>query len=257
MQIVLLSIFALIFGSFASLLSYRLAKKQPIVFTRSKCLACLAPLQFYNLIPLFSWIFQGGKCSKCKAKISIRYPLIELSFLISFLIIYFFFGQKINYQMIIHFLMASTLIVMIIVDLEEYFIPDITQYFLAILVIILLILNGGNQAVFDNILSAFLYAGFGIALYGFFYITTGLHAIGIDDIKFFFITGLMFGINDFLLFMLFSGVFGTVFGSLWQKIKKEEIFPFAPAICLSFFICMLLSEKFNLIDWIGKKMFFL
>ncbi len=256
MQLILVIISALIFGSFASLVSYRLAKKQPIVFARSKCVNCGISLKILNLIPLFSWLFQGGKCSNCKTKISCRYPLIELSFLIAFLAIYFVLHQVINWKMIIYFLIAGTLIIMIITDLEEYFIPDSTQYFLAILVIILAIINGGTAGALLNIKAAFLYAGFGLALYAFFYFTTKLEAIGIDDIKFLFIAGLMLGTSNFLAFMLLSGVFGTLFGVIWQKVKEEQTFPFAPALCFAAFLCLLFEKKINPVDVLGSLLFF-
>ena len=255
MQVILVGIFALIFGSFASLVSYRLARKQPIVFARSKCANCGSLLKARNLIPLFSWIFQRGKCLNCHAKISIRYPLIELSFLISFLIIFFTLNYQITYKTLLYFAIAGTLIVMIIVDLEEYFIPNSTQYFLTILVTLLAILENGQYGALLTIRAAFLYMIFGLGLYLFFYLTTKLEAIGIDDIKFFFIAGLMLGEKNFLTFMLLSGIFGTIFGSLWQKIKKEETFPFAPALCLSAFICLLYGKKLDLIDLVGKMIF--
>ncbi len=241
----LVIIFSLIIGSFASLLSYRMARKQPIVFTRSKCTNCGMALKFYNLIPLFSWIFQGGRCSNCKTKISIRYPLIELAFLLSFLTIYFVLKGEPSIKMTLYFLIASTLLIMVVVDLEEYFIPDSTQYFLAILATILVFVEGGNAGVFANIKSAFIYAGFGLLLYGFFYFTAGLEAIGIDDIKFFFVVGFMLGLSNFITFMLLSGVFGMTFGAIWQKVTKQETFPFAPAICTSAFLCLLFGKKLN------------
>jgi prepilin signal peptidase PulO-like enzyme (type II secretory pathway) len=244
-------ILALIFGSFASLVSYRLAQKQAIIFTRSKCPNCGFVLKIKNLIPLFSWLYQKGKCSNCKAKISVRYPLIELSFIVTFLIIFGSLQPPINCKMIIYFLIAGTLIVMSVVDLEHYFIPDSTQYFLTILVTVLIIMQNGNSAVLSNLKAAFLYAGFGLALLAFFYFTTTLEAIGTDDIKFFFVAGFMLGINNFLTFMMLSGFCGLIFGSLWQKIKNDETFPFAPAICTSSFICLLFGNKLDPVRLLG------
>jgi len=107
MQIFLVAIFALAMGSFVSLLSYRLANKQPIIFTRSKCINCGCVLKAINLIPLFSWLCQKGKCSQCHCKISARYPAIELSFLITFLAIFFVLGSEINFKILLYFLIAS------------------------------------------------------------------------------------------------------------------------------------------------------
>lgn len=254
-QITLIIIFGLIFGSFISLLSYRAASKQAVVFTRSKCVKCGIILKIRNLIPLFSWIFQRGKCSSCKGKISLRYLIIELSCVIVLLVVYFALGQQINYKMILYCLISATLILMIITDLEHYFIPNLAQYFLAFFVIVATILEGGTNAALLNVGSALIYMAFGLALLAFFYFTAKIEAIGIDDIKFFFIAGLMLTMKDFLMFMLLSGIFGIIFGFCWQKIKKEQTFPFAPALCLSMFICMLFDKKINPVDLIGSLLF--
>lgn len=254
-QLVLVVFFSLIFGSFTSLLSYRLAHKEPFVFTRSKCTSCGVALTPLNLIPIFSWLFQRGKCGKCHAKISARYPLIELSFLLSFLTIYFVLDQQINLKTILYFLIASTLILMCVIDLEQYFIPDSSQYFLTVLAAILIVSQGGTPAIFAHVKSAFLYAGFGLGLWAFFYFTTTLEAIGIDDLKFFFVSGFLLGTQNFLAFMMLSGLLGLVFGSLWQKIMKDETFPFAPAICMSSFLCLLFDTKLDPVVLMGNWIF--
>ncbi len=255
MQIFLIAILALILGSFFSLITHRLFNNQPIVFTRSKCTNCGCILKIINLIPLFSWLFQRGKCGECKCKISWRYPLIELAFLISFLVIYFVLGRELNIKMLLHFAIASTLIVMCIVDLEHYFIPNVSQYLLAIFVALLLISQGGSNAVLTNLKAAFIFTLFSVALWAFFYFIAKIDALGIDDIKFFFIAGLMLGMKDFLTFMILSGFFGMIFGALWQKLKKDENFPFAPAICLASFVCLLLDKKINPVDLMGSLLF--
>lgn len=255
-QIFLITILALIFGSFASLVSYRLANNQPIIFTRSKCTNCGTNLGVLNLIPLISWIIQLGKCSKCHHKISIRYPLIELGFVVSFLMIYFSLDQQLSYKMLLYFGITGIFIVMSTIDIEKYFIPDSTQYALTILVTLLLISEGSTRLIFTNIAASFLYIGFGLALFGFFYITTKVEALGIDDLKFLFIIGLLLGTKDFLSFMLLSGVFGTILGIIWQKVKNEDVFPFAPSLCLSAFLCMLFDKKIDPIDVLGSLLFF-
>lgn len=256
MQIFFVIILGLIFGSFGTLVSYRLAHKQPIVFTRSKCLHCGYLLKVWNLIPVFSWIIQGGKCSSCHKKISLRYPLIELSFVLSFLAVYFALGQNLDAKTFVHFAIAATLIIMIVTDLEEYFIPDVLQYVLTILVTILIILQTGLETVGSHAPAAFIYLFSGIGLWLFFRYAAGIDALGIDDLKFFFIAGFALGTKNFLPFMILSGVFGVIFGTLWQKIKKDETFPFAPAICFALFICLLFADKIKPVDALGSALFF-
>lgn len=67
----------LVLGSFVTMLSYRLPRGESIVWPRSRCALCKSALGVRDLVPLFSWIFHGGRCRHCGGAISIRYPAIE------------------------------------------------------------------------------------------------------------------------------------------------------------------------------------
>lgn len=66
-----------VFGSFYTLAVYRIPLKQDITHTRSYCPKCNHKLQFFDLIPILSYIFLGGKCRYCKEKIRPRYLILE------------------------------------------------------------------------------------------------------------------------------------------------------------------------------------
>jgi prepilin signal peptidase PulO-like enzyme (type II secretory pathway) len=242
LQFIFIIFFGLVAGSFISLVSYRLVSKEPILIARSKCVHCNTKLKIKNLIPLFSWIFQQGKCSHCHKKISIRYPLIEFFTALGFGITFILLGGNLDKKFIIYLAILMVLITMIIIDLEHYFIPDILQLILAFLATILVVHNGGITAIYKGILPSILFVGFGLVVWMFFYFSAGIDGIGIDDFKFFLIAGFMLGIDNFLLFMFLSGMIGAIFGVFWQKIKNDETFPFAPAICISAYICMLIGR---------------
>lgn len=74
---IFLFIFGIFVGSFLNLISDRLPNKKKIVFGRSECEFCRKPLGIKNLIPIFSFIFQKGKCSFCNRKLSFYYPFSE------------------------------------------------------------------------------------------------------------------------------------------------------------------------------------
>jgi prepilin signal peptidase PulO-like enzyme (type II secretory pathway) len=88
-----------LFGSFFSLATYRIPRKQDIIATRSYCPNCKHRLEFFDLIPILSYIFCFGKCRYCKEKISIRYLLLEVingfMFVILFFAMYKLFGYNI------------------------------------------------------------------------------------------------------------------------------------------------------------------
>ncbi len=245
MEIFFISLVALVFGSFASCISHRMAIGESWVFVRSKCLKCNKILSVKNLIPLFSWIFQKGKCHNCKEKISWRYPLIELLFLGSFLAIFFINHQIINAKFIFICLIATILIIMSIIDIEKYFIPDIMQTALLIVVVALVYFDDGFATIHLNILAGVAFMSFLMALYFLFYIAIKRAAIGNDDIKIMFTIGFAIGFSKFLSFIFLTGIFGIIFGSIWIKLKKDDAFPFAPALSLSFLTCLLIDKNFS------------
>ena len=96
------------FGSFFSLAIYRIPLRQDITHTRSYCPNCNHKLSFWDMIPVFSYIFLGGKCRYCKKKIRLRYFLLELFTGIAFVL----FALSINFN--IYALNVSTLVYLIV-----------------------------------------------------------------------------------------------------------------------------------------------
>lgn len=83
------------FGSFFTLAVYRIPLKKDITHERSFCPNCNHRLEFFDMIPIFSYLFLGGKCRYCGQKIRIRYLLLEclsgLVFLLGFISLKIFF----------------------------------------------------------------------------------------------------------------------------------------------------------------------
>jgi leader peptidase (prepilin peptidase)/N-methyltransferase len=75
-----LAIFAvgLAFGSFLNVCIYRLPRGFSVIHPRSACPKCGKAIRFYENIPVFSWLLLRGRCHNCKARISVRYLLVEL-----------------------------------------------------------------------------------------------------------------------------------------------------------------------------------
>ena len=73
-----MAVLGLMIGSFLNVVIHRVPTKTMFKKNRSECPNCHAQLKWYHNIPLLSYLFLGGRCSFCKEKISIRYPLVEL-----------------------------------------------------------------------------------------------------------------------------------------------------------------------------------
>ena len=75
---IIIFIIGTLFGSFYTLAIYRIPKKIDITHTHSFCPKCNHKLGFFELIPVWSYLFLGGKCKECKQKIRPRYLIIEI-----------------------------------------------------------------------------------------------------------------------------------------------------------------------------------
>ncbi len=90
MEILLYTIIFIIgtfFGSFFTLAVYRIPRKEDILIKHSYCPNCNSKLGFFDLFPVFSYIFLGAKCRYCKNKIRPRYLILEILSGLSFLIL--------------------------------------------------------------------------------------------------------------------------------------------------------------------------
>jgi leader peptidase (prepilin peptidase)/N-methyltransferase len=245
-EIIVFFLFGSIFGSFATMASYRIPRDEDIVMRPSCCPKCNHRLGFLDLFPIFSWLFSGGKCRHCKSPVSCRYPLIELALSSLFVLIYLKIGA--NLEGFALCALAICLVIMITVDLEHQIIPDSIQLAMLITGIIYSYAIGirwqeclGGAAV-----------GLAVALslrYG-FWLYKKREGLGMGDVKFFAVAGLFLGIKAFAPFMFLSGIIGVTSGILWKKAGKGDEFPFGPALAIAMFLCLIIPEyTVNVIYW--------
>ncbi len=109
-------------GSFLNVVIIRIPKGESISFPASHCVTCKHPLKWYHNIPILSWLFLSGKCSFCKEKISIQYPIIEA------LTTFIFLSTAMQTDTVADALIISTLFTMLlalsVIDLKYKAVPD-------------------------------------------------------------------------------------------------------------------------------------
>jgi leader peptidase (prepilin peptidase)/N-methyltransferase len=71
--------FGLVVGSFMTVAVYRLPRGESVVRPRSRCPACGAEIGARDNIPVLSWLLLRGRCRRCGERISVEYPLLELT----------------------------------------------------------------------------------------------------------------------------------------------------------------------------------
>jgi len=236
-----------VFGSFVTLASWRLPLGEDIVVKPSRCPQCEARLGFRDLWPVLSWFTSSGKCRHCHAKISARYPLIEIATAALFLLVYARYG--LTFPGILLALMGVALLIMIVVDLEHYLIPDQIHWVLLVLGLTYHFTIGTKP---ETIVGGFLLgSAIGLTLHHGYRWLRKKEGLGYGDVKFLAVSGLWLGVMPIVPFLFFSGLIGTIFGLLWRAIGKGPIFPFGPALAVSLFLCVVYPEFPNLFWHIG------
>ena len=113
-----------IVGSFLNVVIIRLPQKDAsIVFPSSHCPGCQAKLHWYDNIPIISYIFLRGKCRFCNMKISMQYPLVELTMAIISYVLFYRFSFSVLFG--IYFFFCAALLAIIFIDSYHQIIPDL------------------------------------------------------------------------------------------------------------------------------------
>ena len=92
-----------------------------IVKMRSRCVSCGRQLRWYDMVPLFSYLFLRGKCRYCKTEVSLRYPLVEAANGVLYVMVVLIHG--VNIDSLLCCLLASALLVLSVIDFWTYEIP--------------------------------------------------------------------------------------------------------------------------------------
>lgn len=115
--LILVCIVGLCLGSFYNVVILRSLSNESIVFPASKCPKCQTPLKPWHNIPVLSYVFLKGKCAFCKEKISIQYPLVEVTTMLLFLLSYWKLG--ITLQALFTAIFISGMLIMTMTDIRE------------------------------------------------------------------------------------------------------------------------------------------
>ncbi len=241
MVYIILFLFGLMFGSFYNVVGLRLSKGESIVFPPSHCTSCNHRLKFFDLFPLFSYIFLKGKCRYCNKHISIKYPLFELLTAILFCLCYYKFGYSVD--CLIALILCSTLIIITVSDLDSYIIPDSVLIISSILIFGLLFYKYKSIPL-NNLLygvSTFIFM-FMIKLLGNFVLKK--ESMGDGDIKLMAIVGLVIGLKKSVLALFMASYLGLPY-AIYIMVKKNvnHELPFGPFLSLASLILLFIDIK--------------
>lgn len=242
-------------GSFLNVLIYRIPLKEDFVKTRSHCMSCGYQLRWYDLVPLFSWLCLRGKCRKCKAKISVQYPLIEFLNGCLWLVTYLLYGLSIT--TLLYCLMISSLIALSVIDFRTYEIPVGFNIFILVLGAIRIITDYHSWPEYVIGLVAV-----SVPLLLIFYATKG-RGIGGGDVKLMGAVGLLLGWKLVVLAFFLGCLFGSIIHIARMKISGEShvlaMGPYLSAgiVVACFFGNQMISAYFGYLDSLLTTNFFI
>lgn len=237
---IIIFLFGIVIGSFLNVCIYRIPKHEDIVKTRSHCMSCGYQLKWYDMFPVFSYLFLGGKCRQCGAKLSVQYPLIEAANGILYTMIVWMNG--VNVESLLYCLLTSALIVLSVIDFRTYEIPLGINLFILALGLIRVATDYRN---FPDYLIGFLSVSAVLAVL--YYVSKG-RAIGGGDVKLMAVCGLLLGWKLIIMAFLLGCIFGAVIHVIRMRVSGEDhVLAMGPYLSMGVFIAALWGNQ--LLTW--------
>lgn len=250
------ALFGLILGSFLNVCIYRIPLGQSLALPRSYCPECGRFIHWYDNIPVFSFLWLRGRCRKCRRKIPLRYPFVELLTGFFSVVCYLKFGPHLSYLFYFPLLIAP-LIVLTFIDLEHQIIPNVISL-PGIVVGLLASLILSQMPLIESLLFSLkgILVGGGI-LFLISWIYEKLRhqeGIGGGDIKLAAMFGAFFGWKGVLLILFLSSLLGSLIGVLVMVFFRKgakTVIPYGPFLSVGAVVYLFYGRE--LLRWyLGK-----
>lgn len=239
MQLLLPFLFGAIIGSFLNVVAYRFNTGKSLNGS-SHCLSCGVRLRFFELVPVFSYLAQKGRCRHCKSHVPSHYAIVELVTGALFVGIWLAFSNDLVLAAL-NLVFASVLVVVFVYDLRHLVIPDRLVLLLLGIALVYVSLEGVS---YDALLGALIPASFLGALW----LVTRGRALGLGDVKLVVPLGLILGAWGSISLLLFAFWIGAVVSVallvrgqsrlpfMHGNLTMKSEVPFAPFLILAFFL---------------------
>ncbi len=243
-------IFGTFIGSFLNVVIYRFNTGKSIARGRSICMSCNKTLHWHELVPVLSFLMQGGRCSKCSVRISYQYPLVELAtgLIFAFLAYHFSFLLSFDihtyvYLLTLYMFLMSLLIVITVYDIRHKIIPDKLVYMFVIVSFISIFFNtSGLGPLFVRPDVWDIAAGPLLALpFALLWLISKGRWMGLGDAKLILGIGFMLGLSQGIVALVISFWIGAIVSLLMLIAQRTQIslkteIPFAPFLVLGVLI---------------------
>ena len=270
---VVAGVFGALIGSFLNVVIHRVPLEESIVFPNSRCASCGGAIAFYDNIPVLSWVMLGAKCRRCKERISIRYPAVEL--LTAALFVGVEWHTGLSPALPFDLVFVSALVALLFIDAEHMILPNVITYpgivFAVVARIAIPYLTGTPH--FDDVpslqhgaladmpiwvvslagaLIGALIGGGSLWLMGWTWEKLrGIEAMGLGDVKMMFMVGAYLGWRLTILTIFVGVLTGSVIGIMLMARKGERnmqmLLPFGVFLGLGAVAALLFGAP--LVEW--------
>ncbi len=220
-----------------------------IAVPRSRCPHCNAPITAWQNIPIISYFVLKGRCHHCQARISLRYPLVELATGLASVGLIWFFGPSLKGFLAV--VLVWALIALTLIDYDHQLLPD--NLTLPLMWLGLIANLGG---LFTDLPSAVIGAVAGYlslwSVYWVFKLVTGKEGMGFGDFKLLAALGAWLGWQQLPVIILLSSFVGAAFGIagiLLAGKNKEWRIPFGPYLAIAGVIALLFGQDLTQFYW--------
>ena len=222
-------------GSFLNVLIYRIPKGEEFVKTPSHCMTCGHPLKWYELIPVVSWLAQGGKCRACGVKLSAQYPIVEaLNGIMWLLTGILFRGDWLTVGLYCG--LFSMLLVLSVIDWREFIIPNGINLVIFLLGVVRLVTDLQNWLLY---LIGMVSVGLVFLL---LHVATGGNGLGMGDVKLVAAAGLLLGWPKMILAILVGSLSGALIHSARMKRGAGRKLAFGPYLAAGIWLATLVGQ---------------
>ena len=248
MDLIFVIILGALWGSFANVCIIRMPQGKGVVVGRSFCVKCNKKIQWFDNIPIISYLLLKFKCRNCKTKISFQYFLVETISLINFLVLYLIFGLSLTTLFLI--ILSVVFLIIFFIDLKHYIIPNSLTYSMMILGFIKSFVPNLDP-IFPNYLNSLIggLLGYGIiwSIIYFYRQFKKKEGMGLGDAKLFAVIGFWFGWISIPFVIFLSSIIAllSVLPDLLRSSKKlSSQIPFGPFIILGTIFYLVFQDNF-------------
>lgn len=228
---VLFFILGSVMGSFFHVVATRLSNEESIITPSSHCHICNHKLRWYELIPIVSYIIQGGKCRKCKEILPLSYLVIEIVTGVLYAVCYHEYG--ISADLVISIIFVSILIIVIVSDIEYMIILDEVLVFGSVITIIFYLMLYGVDVTVYHVLDAALafVVMYALKLLGDFMFKK--ESLGGGDIKLMFFFGLVIGLPLSIVTIFVATFIAFPIAIFILFSRRDNMIPFGPFLSMA------------------------